>query len=561
MTSPAPAVAARIAADIAREARGRDFFDYRIPERVAAGLRRDAIYTARPERPIIAPDGAGIAPDTEGEGSDGFDYWHAAQADFHAVCANQTGRTIPEEVYAEGIARRAEQDAVSVELARALDSTGRFTESPYYRGESDPNRCTVLGIFTGAALPLPAVKRSNVLPSVAKSTRGRMLRDIEHFMLCLPGSDRKAAMFTITNGPRAAIHPVTLREAIRAFHRRLSKLAAHATLKRFGVRMEWRATEFGTPKWDPDSLALTVHIHAHVLVTLPADMTHRRRRVMRKYLWRVFRVRWDDAGDVVNAREFVKYPVKDADLRQIVREGGPGVFADFVEAIRGLHIVQPLGELKRTRATRRASARRIYGLTRDDGRTLEELGDPNAGKRPLAKPSKNRLAYRAAAQEMALRLGTPQAFTAPQIASRHWDQAEAAADFAESPPETPPTGRKSPTPRNRVIAVLAPAPYGSPILEPGVVVWGYDGNPLAVFRQPRVAALRAAHRAAFADGEAAAALIRACAHVPAGAPAPRASDQSSQRSNNCPAGPRPPAPAAPPGPAWRTSDLLEFARN
>jgi len=549
----APEIAARIAADLHAEAKGADAFDYRIRPRIAAALRREAIRDARPARPIIAPEGAGIAPDTEGEASDGFDYWHAAQSDFHAVCENHVGRSIPDEVFAAGIARRAEQDAVSVELARALDSTGRYSESPYYRGETDPNRCTVLGLFTGAALPLPSVKRLNILPSIAKSARGRMLRDIEHFIACLPGEGRKAAMFTITNGPRVAIDAVGLREATQQFHRRISKLAADSALRRrFGLRMEWRATEFGTPKWDAETLRLSVHIHAHTLVTMPADLSARKRRILRKYLWRIVGAHWDDSGDIVNAREFVKYPVKDADLRVILREGGPGTLADFADAVRGLHIVQPLGELKRVRSARRAAARRIFGMNRPDGRTLEELGDPNAGKRPLARPNANRRAYRAAAEEMALRLGVPQAHTAGTLTRHAEEQAEAVADYSDAPPPPPAPGRKSPTPVNRVMAVLAPAPYGSPILEPAVVVWAFDGNALAIFRQPRVAALRAAHRAAFEAGASAAALIRETT---------AASRESSQRSNNCPAPAAPPPPPDPLGVGWSLSDLLAAAKN
>lgn len=492
-------------------------------------------------------------PDEPGEASDGFDWYHAAQGDYQAVCANQTGQTVPDEVFETGRSRRWEQDKTSVELAKALDSTGRFAASPYYKGENNPNRCTVIGVFSGEALPLPSVKRSNILPSIAKANRAKMLRDIEHFMATLPGSGRKASMFTITNGPRVGIHPVTLREATGNFHRWLSKMAATQAFKAWGLRMEWRATEFGTPKWQHDPSSgmdqMTMHLHAHCLVTMPERMSPRRRKKMRKKLWRVFGVVWDDAGDIVNAREFVKYPVKDSDLKTILTQAGPGVLADFCEAVRGMHIVQPMGELKRVRCQRRSLARRITAFTRLDGRTLEETGDWNAGKRPLTGPNKNRKEYRkralAAAAKMSHSVSVDQTgVQTPDDGGETPVETGDGGDRSSDPDRN--AGEKTPPPKNRVIALLAPAPYGSAICEPGVVVWGFDGNTEAVLKQPRVAAIIERHRRDFEDAEAARALIRACA-TRAGAHALAASE-SSQRSNNCPRAERP-----------RPPDLAELA--
>lgn len=549
---------ARIEADIRRESRGRDSADLFIPARIRAGLRREAILAHRPPREIHPlPATAATDPDPDGDASDGFDYYHAAQADYQALCENQVGNIIPDEVWAEGQRRRALQDETSVELAKALDSTGRFTESPYYKGEQSPNRCTVIGLFSGAILETPAVKRSNALPSPAKVSRAGMLRFIEYFLSTLPGSGRKGAMFTITNGPRVAIHPVTLREEIARFHRWLSKMAVSPALKRWGVRMEWRASEFGSPKWAPGPGGLdrlTLHLHAHILVTLPDTMGAKQRAKMRAHLWDVFQVQWDDAGDIQNPREFVKYPVKDSDLQTILREGGPGVLADFVQAIRGLHIVQPMGEARTLRARQKATARRNTGWSTPDGRTVVETGDWNAGKRPLAKPNAHRAAYCDAAKSLAARLAVAR-FCRGIGTAAHDTEGDSGAETPhffpteaeENAPNTPDSARKTPPIRNRIMALLAPAPYGGPICEPAAAVWGFDGNLAAVLRQPRAAVIIARHRAAYEAATAARAYIRACA------PAPAASE-GSQRSNNCP-------PAAPPGRPWPTADLLAMCEN
>lgn len=479
-------------------------------------------------------------PDPEGEASDGFDWWYAAQGDYHSVCENQTGVIVPETVWEQGRFRRAEQDETTVWLAKTLDQTGRYAASPYYKGENHPDRCTVLGLMSGVSLPMPPVKRSNVLPSVQKAARAKMLRDIELFLATLPGSGRKAAMFTITNGPRVPVC-VKLREDVTGFHRWISKMAKGPEFKRWGLQMEWRATEFGEAKWISDPASgmdqLTLHLHAHCLVTLPERMTHRQRAKMRKKLWRVFGVVWDDAGDIQNPREFVKYPVKDADLRTIAKE--PGLFADFCDAIRGLHIVQPMGDLKARRSVWRERVRRATRFSRLDGPTIEETGDWNAGKRPLAGPKKHRALYRERALSLAAQLacashcrafGTnatdPTGVQTPETPVYHTGETGDDGDGCSDPDEK--QGEQTPRPKNRVIALLVPAPYGSPICEPGVVVWGFDGNAAAVLNQPRVAAIIARHRAAYDNAVEARALIRACAGAPA-------ANQSSQRSNNCPA--------------------------
>lgn len=463
--------------------------------------------------------------DYEGEASDGIDWWHAAQADYDAVCSNLTGSIVPDLAVESARNRRDSQADLSIELARALESTGRFGDKRFYHGANHPDSVTVIGIESGAILPIPPLRRVNFFPAVAASNRAKMLRDIEHFILCLPES-RKAAMFTITSGKRVPNHPIYLRQGIQDFHRWLSKVAACPAFKRWGVRMEWRASEFGTPSANPETMLLEWHLHAHCLVTVPANMSRRQRGKMRRKFWSVFRVNWDDAGNIRNPREFVKYPVKDADLTRVLRDFGPGALADFFEAVRGLHIVQPMGELRERRRFYRDRARRITAFSRLDGRTLEETGDWNAAKRPLNGPNRNRKRLR----EMAESLATAQQFDR-QTADRLAENARLADEIAQTDEGNARLNgmesgnKRANRPINRVIALLAPAPYGGPICEPGVVVWGFNGDAGAVLRQPRVAAILAKNRAAYERAEQARALIRACA------PAAR---QGSQRSNNCP---------------------------
>lgn len=532
----------------------------------------------KPDGPRATTESILAGFDDEGAGSDGHDRIYQAEADYVDVCDNLTGNIVPDEVVNKSRERRALQDASTVSLAKALEErplppvTGarcpdcRLALRPpakFYHGENWENRCTVIGAFSGAVLPLPPVRRVSFFPSQAASQRSKMLRDVEDFLGLHPTTAR---MFTITNGPRVPIHPVTLREDVKGFHRWLSKMAANPSFKAFGLKMQWRATEFGEPKWEEESGQLTLHLHAHVLVTEPVGISKKRRAKLRKKLWKVFRVHWDDAGTIENAREFVKYPVKDSDLETIKRLGGPGALVDFYDAIRGLHIVQPLGDLKLIRAERRAVGKRIYALSGADGRYLTERFDVNAQKRPLSARKDGRERYLKRALWVTLmrnatayaRIKRGDSGAAPLGQTGGWgaesggSEAESEGEPGGSEPDATaqPGGKKAEKEPlrivNRVIARLAPAPYGGAVCEPAVVVWGFNGNTWAVMQHPLVKRIRERHRAAYADAQHARALTRECAQADALAPmtrALRAARQGSQRSNNCPRAESPPGPS------------------
>lgn len=531
--------------------------------------------TSTPLRPrgasIPRPGGGPAGPeviaamfDDGGEGSDGMDRVHQAEIDYREVCDDSTGGFVPDAAFEKLRERRETMDAQTCELARALECRGE----QFHHGDNWAGRVTVIGAFSGAVLPLPPVRRVSFLPSIAASNRSKMLRDVEYFLAQHPIGCR---MFTITAGCRTVFEsPAQFREAQKAFCRRISKLQTAEPFRRYNVpkrlrrrrgrggwrqivSIEWRAIEYGTPQFEAGKL--TLHLHAHLLVRELVPMTGKQRATFRRKLWRklgrdadgqsVGR-HWDDAGQIQNPREFVKYPVKPGDLETILRDGGPGLLRDFFEAVRGMHIVQPMGQLRADRSERRKKGRRIVAINGPDGRQLVEKFDWNAVKRPLPKRKKGREEYKQAAADLAAVMAGHR----PDPEGERETEELAATDEGCRAPGTDPPARAGPAIVNRVIARLTPAPYAGPILEPAVVVWGFDGNHLAVYRQPAVAALRAAHRDAYTRARDARALALACAHAPAASEGP-------QRSNNCPPG----IPAGPPrsGPdAWAGLELGEL---
>ncbi|RRK02575.1 hypothetical protein Ga0100230_005530 [Opitutaceae bacterium TAV3] len=491
------------------------------PRLSGKGLEKDT------EKGSIHDYGRGLeiaGDDPEGEGSDGLDRFRKGEGDYERICASGTGAIVPDKVF-EGLRkRREEMDAQTIELAKTADSTGRYPESPFYFGENWAGRCTLICPFSRTELPMPAVRRVASMPSFAAMQRSKMLRDVTDF---IDARRERSRMYTITSGPRKSL--LTIREGVKGFHRFLSKMAAHEDLKMFGAQFQWRATEFGSPKWNPETGQLELHLHAHVLMTEPESMSPKRRRKLRRRLWKLFKVHWDDAGRIENVREFVKYPVKPGDLDTIRKEGGPGALMDFFDQVKGLHLVQPMGDLRRERGKRRHAAERLHRTNDLDARMFETVTDWNAGKRPFAARNENReriMRHRLFLALTDLILAPHRIF--PWIdAERAKEAEETAANDTGNRRET--AQRSAPRIANRVIARLAPAPYGSPVAEPAVVVWGWNGDWESLLREPKVRALMQHKPSYDAAVDARALITRVCA----GAPAPAAS-QSSQRSNNCP---------------------------
>jgi len=482
------------------------------------------------------------------------------EADYLEVCAAGTGEIIPDAAYESARERRAEMDGQTIDLARALECRG----DKFVYGQNSGNRCTVVCVFSGVALPLPPVRRVSILPSIAAQLRSRMLRDIEHFISCRPTNSR---MFTITSGPR--VPQSSLRQEVSAFHRKLSKWNSGKVFRRFRLCMQWRATEFGSMQWDPETGQPTWHLHAHVLVTEDRPLSRRQRRLCRTALWRLLKVHWDDAGAIENPREFVKYPVKPGDLRRLTQEGGNGALFEFYQQTKGLHLTQPMSELRRVRAARKSKARRLVRMpVVHEGSILVEKADWNAGSRPL-KDQTNRRAYlkrlaengvpisrkeqdeaesapngRQSGQsgtgfgesrtemdsewdrKAELNRGGNGAFpaengtqTARNRKSKRetngiesadleteWDQDSGGDGRPKAETGGGKSGENCPKLRNRIVARLAPAPYGGPVLEPAVVVWGYTGDLNAIRSDPRAAAIIAANQPAWDAAQSARAL-------------------------------------------------------
>ncbi len=70
---------------------------------------------------------------------------------------------------------------------------------------------------------------------------------------------------------------------------------------------------------------------------------------------------------IKKAAEAVKYPMKNTDLEDMVDLGGPGVVVEFAAQTRGLHLIQPHGELKALLDRLKQRGERIVRESTPDG--------------------------------------------------------------------------------------------------------------------------------------------------------------------------------------------------
>lgn len=403
---------------------------------------------------------------------------HAATAerDFLADCREQSGDPAGPKA-AKQKKERAELLAQSHELAQRLEAAG----VPAYR--KDGTSLWVYWICSGEFEELAKFRRICFLPSVAAAVRASKLAALEFFISKNPF----ARFWTFTSGPRVGL--AGLRARVQWLHRRLNALN-HFLRRRFAVEIVFRSTELGTIEideagnrtaeagagrieTDQDGNPL-FHPHAHCVVQslrgfIPPDEW----RKMFAEIWDFWRdddgrqLNWDGGqrgkpGVIRNARECAKYVCKPGDLLKLTG----AALRETEAALHGLKLVQPLGELKREIARRKAEGKVLVRKQTPDGCVWVE-----------------RLNWNQFAEETA----EEREFAANVREAKTFARETAAA--ARTKPGTPPAEVGKEKPWCRVFARLAPAVGPRWVKEPRAVVGGNVFDAATVSRHPLVARL------------------------------------------------------------------------
>ena len=409
MTDLLPGHSAAVAAAICRDAKKRDaaanaWWDAeRLPE-VMETLRQQ-LAKQRPDPAAETPrEPAKLVFDGEKFtrrpiDDDAFNYaqrWTGAAEASRAATAERTFRELVREEtgnpagqkFSKQKRERLELLAQSHELAQRLEAAGVTA----YR--KDDTSLWIYWVCSGQWEELAKFRRICFLPAVAAQVRSAKLAALEFFMQKNPF----CRFWTFTSGRRVGLDG--LRSRIEWLHRRLNAL--NKFLRRhYSVEIVFRSTELGTVEFDDAGNILAenrsgrietdasgnplFHPHAHCVVQSlrgfipPAEWSK-----MFEDIWDFWRdddgqqLNWDGgrkgkSGVIRNARECCKYVTKPGDMLRLSGDN----LRKTEEALHGLKLVQPLGELKREIAARKAAKKRLIRQQTTDGAVWRECFDWN----------------------------------------------------------------------------------------------------------------------------------------------------------------------------------------
>jgi hypothetical protein len=413
-----------------------------------------------------------------------------------SICRDETGQFETEE---ETKNRREKEERLKRQgsiICDALESQGVVG----YR--SDAWQLVGFGVHSHEITEIPAYRRICLNPYVAHRLRLPYLNWLQYFA---QGREKSLRFWTFTTGKRVLIHRLGAR--IKWLHRRISELNAEPFMIEAGIRIVFRATEFGTLETDtPDNPAQDgetggsiegagpgrwYHPHAHCIVWLSkGKLPAWQWSALLERVWKFWHHNWDEGARIRNMREAVKYVVKPGDMVRLAEEC-PKELVRLSEVLFRKKLVQPMAELAlQMRAADRAGL--IPALRwKDDVQKWTLIADPNRNR--FADGSRGsglygsdgvKADFRAAMDDAQVPTPTELTNTA---AARHFGRDR----YGVKPQDVQVC---------RVVARCSPAFNSRGVKEPRVIVCGSYFDRTAVLAHPLVRRMVSATRAAYDAG-------------------------------------------------------------
>lgn len=375
-------------------------------------------YYSRDDEAVEYSAGAECPPDLDEEfaNANSRRFAHSAWSRYLGIVKQANGKTIKPEAKAKSDARRARKTGMSHTLARRLTEGGVNG----YSGQKMHAVSLAGAVFgTHDHREIPGFVNNTIIPDIAAAKRAQILADLEHY---IARHGKKCRSWNFTLDSRKTTKEI--RESSQFMQRKISELNAEPWLKSTGIRLVFRATEFGTltssakvaskpdsrgrwevrckhpgeyveryyptkeaasegarnlvKRWkrDPEKYFKknadgnwTWNVHSHCVVIKP--------EYLKDAKWSALLVRiqhwWHgstgggfyDSGYVKDAREVCKYFSKPADLLLL---DASELVTLYNEKFK-LRMVEALGPLREERGTRKRAFRR---LVRVNGRLSEE---------------------------------------------------------------------------------------------------------------------------------------------------------------------------------------------
>lgn len=271
------------------------------------------------------------------------------EATLQNICRDETGQFETAEETRERREREERLNAQGIVICDALERQG----VKGYR--EDGWQLWVMGVHSHEITEIPAYRRICLNPYVAHRLRLKYLNWLQYFA---QGRENALRFWTFTTGKRVMIHRLEAR--LKWLHRRISELNAEPWMKSAGVRIIFRATEFGSlepkkrgPENDGETggalegsgAARWYHPHAHCIVWLSKGPLPRWQwSALLEKVWKFWGHNWDEGASIKNMREAVKYVVKPGDMVKLA-ESCPAELARLQKVLFRKKLVQPMDEL------------------------------------------------------------------------------------------------------------------------------------------------------------------------------------------------------------------------
>lgn len=293
-----------------------------------------------------------------------------------ALWEQRVGSETPREAWVDQQSKSRLLREQSDDLARRLEAHG----IPAF---DDSRQLSIVGLVTEQAEQVRPYRNVNFLPAVQSKNKREMLKVVSYWMDTTPVSQRR--MWVLSWG---WVPASDLREAAKALARAVSKLAADEKMREARLELALRSTEF-TAQRDINGNLLW-NLHAHILL--------RARKFLGKSRWNDLREAMAERyspksyihdSPISDAAEVVKYSFKPSELTDLDdRE-----LVDLFHQTRGLHLHQPLGELRDLRQQLDEHSLRLVRLAparkgeRGQWATLERLAAPKREKSSEPAPA------------------------------------------------------------------------------------------------------------------------------------------------------------------------------
>lgn len=307
-----------------------------------------------------------------------------ANRDFLADCEEHTGVELSAEEYGAMLEKRETLRSMTRKIAKRLEETGVSTM------RDDGYHLWAYAVHSHTIEEIDLYRRICFLPSVAASTRARILAAVEYFIQ----QNRWLRFWTLTSGERCRVGEIPAR--LDWMLERLRKLN-HKLRKKWGVSILLRTFELGTLE-NPDAGGQrkadggqilfetengvrhpTFHPHFHLIVEsgrgrLPEKVWTEMCEWVRRFWGRHCDFTGGKKGAVIqNAREFVKYVTKPGEILCLSNEQIRALY----EATKNRRLVRPMGRLAEQIRVRRDSCMTLRRKRTDRGWRWYEVLDHN----------------------------------------------------------------------------------------------------------------------------------------------------------------------------------------